>query len=279
MEDRYREIFTSAWRVSVDARERVRGQGAEVFGKDAEWTRSFDFQKPVDGYGSIKGFRFMNDGENTRMFVIRHDGNFEVLPDKPDERFVARMISELEQAKNNPTRICGWYDSEAAAREEKRLNHHNTDPTCRSTVKEVCHGFFFVHHDDFSACLKNSSNQKIDCPVSHNEFITDFKYAGSLDGREHFAYEAVPDYGGQTIYGLFDVNGRESYFPHINEYDNRDRLVPAVCKAFQEMVKEREMAKGKGQERAPGRSGDREMGRTNEAKAEKDLGERRGLRM
>ena len=104
-------------------------------------------------------------------------------------------------------------------------------------------------------------------------------YAGSLDGREHFAYEAVPDYGGQTIYGLFDVNGRESYFPHINEYDNRDRLVPAVCKAFQEMVKEREMAEGKGLGRSDGRGGDREMGQANEAKAEKDLGERRGLRM
>ena len=72
-------MFTSAWKVSVDAREKVRGQAAEVFGKDAEWTRSFDFQKPVEGYGSIKGFRFMNDGENTRMFVIRHDGNFELF--------------------------------------------------------------------------------------------------------------------------------------------------------------------------------------------------------
>ena len=165
------------------------------------------------------------------------------------------------------------------AKEEKRLNYHNTNPTCRSTVKEVCPGFFFVHHDDFSACLKNSSNQRIDCPISHNEFITDFKYAGSLDGREHFAYEAVPDYGGQTIYGLFDINGRESFFPHINEYDNRDRLVPAVCKAFQEMVKEREMAEGKGLGRSDGKGGDREMGQANEAKAEKDLGERRGLRM
>ena len=279
MKNGYRELYDAAWRVSVDARERVRGQAVEVFGKDTEWTRSFDFQRPVEGYGSIKGFRFMNDGDKTRMFVIRHDGNFELLPDKPDEKFVNKMMSELEQAKLNPTRICGWYDSETAAREEKRLNHHNTDPTCRSTVKEVCPGFFFVHHDDFSACLKNSSNQKIDCPISHNEFITDFRYAGSLEGREHFAYEAVPDYGEQTIYGLFDVNGRESYFPHINEYDNRDRLVPAVCKAFQEMVKEREMAEGKGLERAPGRSGDREMGRTNEEKAEKDLGERRGLRM
>ena len=146
-------------------------------------------------------------------------------------------------------------------------------------MTEVCPGFFFVHHDDFSACLKNSSNQRIDCPIMHNEFITDFRYAGSLDGREHFAYEAVTDYGGQTIYGLFDVNGRESYFPHINEYDNRDRLVPAVCKAFQDMVKEREMAEGKGLGRSDGRGGDREMGQANEAKAEKDLGERRGLRM
>ena len=279
MNDRYKEMFASAWRVSVDAREKVRGQAAEVFGKDAEWTRSFDFQRPVDGYGSIKGFRFMSDGDKTRMFIIRHDATFEELPQKPDERFVGTMLSELEQAKNNPIRICGWYDSEAAAREEKRLNYHNTDPTCRSTVKEVCPGFFFVHHDDFSACLKNSSNQKIDCPISHNEFITDFRYAGSLDGREHSAYEAVPDYGGQTIYGLFDVNGRESYFPHINEYDNRDRLVPAVCKAFQEMVKEREKAEDRGLEREPGRSGDRVMGRANEEKAEKDLGERRGLRL
>ena len=279
MKNGYRELYDAAWRVSVDAREKVRGQTAEVFGKDAEWTRSFDFQKPVEGYGSIKGFRFMNDGENTRMFLIRHDGNFELLPDRPDEKFVSRMMSELEQAKRNPTRICGWYDSETAAREEKRLNHHNTNPASRSTVTEVCPGFFFVHHDDFSACLKNSSNQRIDCPIMHNEFITDFKYAGSLDGREHFAYEAVPDYGGQTIYGLFDVNGRESYFPHINEYDNRDRLVLAVCKAFQEMVKEREMAEGRGLEREPRKSGEREMGRANEEKAEKDLGERRGLRM
>ena len=279
MKNGYRELYDAAWRVSVDARERVRGQAAEVFGKDAEWTRSFDFQRPVEGYGSIKGFRFMNDGENNRMFVIRHDGNFELLPDRPDEKFVSRMMSELEQAKLNPTRICGWYDSETAAREERRLNHHNTNPASRSTVTEVCPGFFFVHHDDFSACLKNSSNQRIDCPIMHNEFITDFRYAGSLDGMEHFAYEAVPDYGGQTIYGLFDVNGRESYFPHINEYDNRDRLVPAVCKAFQEMVKEREMAEGKGLGRSDGRGGDREMGQANEAKAEKDLGERRGLRM
>ena len=272
-------MYDAAWKVSVDAREKVRGQAAEVFGKDAAWTRSFDFQKPVEGYGSIKGFRFMNDGEMTRMFVIRHDGNFEILPDKPDERFVARMMTELEQAKLNPTRICGWYDSETAAREEKRLNHHNTDPINRSTVKEVCPGFFFVHYDDFSASLKNSSNQRIDCPIMHNEFITDFKYAGSLDGKEHFAYEAVPDYGGQTVYGLFDVNGKESYFPHINEYDNRDRLVPAVCKAFQDMVKEREIAEGKGLERGSGRTADRELSRANEARTEKELGERRGLRM
>lgn len=279
MKNGYRELYDAAWRVSVDARERVRGQAAEVFGKDAEWTRSFDFQKPVEGYGSIKGFRFMNDGENTRMFVIRHDGNFELLPDRPDEKFVNKMMSELEQAKLTPTRICGWYDSETAAREERRLNHHNTNPANRSTVTEVCPGFFFVHHDDFSASLKNSSNQRIDCPIMHNEFITDFRYAGSLDGREHFAYEAVPDYGGQTIYGLFDVNGKESYFPHINEYDNRDNLVPAVCKAFQEMVKEREAAEGKDMERGVDKGSGKETGKANEAKVEKDLGERRGLRM
>ena len=279
MKNCYRELYDAAWRVSVDAREKVRGQAAEVFGKDAEWTRSFDFQKPVEGYGSIKGFRFMTDGDKTRMFVIRHDGNFEALPEKPDERFVTKMLAELEQAKLNPTRICGWYDSETAAREEKRLNHHNTNPTCRSTVKEVSPGFFFVHYDDLSACLKNSSNQRIDCPIIHNEFITDFKYAGSLDGHEHFAYEAVSDYGGQTVYGLFDVNGKESYFPRINEYDNRDRLVPAVCKAFQEMVKEREMAESKGLGMTSGRGGDREMCQANEAKAEKDLGERRGLKL
>ena len=272
-------MFTAAWKVSVDARDKVRGQAAEVFGKDAEWTRSFDFQKPVEGYGSIKGFRFMTDGDKTRMFVIRHDGNFEALPEKHDERFVTKMLSELEQAKLNPTRICGWYDSETAAREEKRLNYHNTNPTCRSTVKEVCPGFFFVHYDDLSACLKNSSNQRIDCPIIHNEFITDFKYAGSLDGREHFAYEAVSDYGGQTVYGLFDVNGKESYFPHINEYDNRDNLVPAVCKAFQQMVKEREAAEGKGLERGADKGSGKETGKANEAKIEKDLGERRGLRM
>ena len=279
MKNGYRELYDAAWRVSVDARERVRGQAAEVFGKDAEWTRSFDFQKPVEGYGSIKGFRFMNDGDKTRMFVIRHDGNFELLLDRPDEKFVNKMMSELEQAKLNPTRICGWYDSETAAREEKRLNHHNTNPTCRSTVKEVCPGFFFVHYDDLSACLKNSSNQRIDCPIMHNEFITDFRYAGSLDGREHFAYEAVPDYGGQTVYGLFDVNGKESYFPHINEYDNRDNLVPAVCKAFQQMVKEREAAEGKGLERGVDKGSGKETGKANEAKIEKGLGERRGLRM
>ena len=148
MDERYKDMFTSAWKVSVDAREKVRGQAAEVFGKDAEWTRSFDFQRPVEGYGSIKGFRFMNDGENNRMFVIRHDGNFELFPDRPDEKFIHKMLAELEQAKLNPTRICGWYDSETAAREEKRLNYHNTNPTCRSTVKEVCPGFFFVHYDD-----------------------------------------------------------------------------------------------------------------------------------
>ena len=261
-------MFTAAWKVSVDAREKVRGQAAEVFGKDAEWTRSFDFQKPVEEYGSIKGFRFMNDGDKTRMFVIRHDGNFEALPEKPDERFVTKMLSELEQAKLNPTRICGWYDSEAAAREEKR-----------SKVKEVCPGFFFVHYDDLSASLKNSSNQRIDCPIIHNEFITDFKYAGSLDGREHFAYEAVSDYRGQTVYGLFDVNGKESYFPHINEYDNRDNLVPAVCKAFQQMVKEREAAEGKGLERGVDKGYGKETGKADAAKVEKDLGERRGLRM
>ena len=272
-------MFTAAWKVSVDARERVRGQAAEVFRKDAEWTRSFDFQKPVEGYGSIKGFRFMTDGDKTRMVVIRHDGNFEALPEKPDERFVTKMLAELEQAKLNPTRICGWYDSETAAREEKRLNHHNTNPACRSTVKEVCPGFFFVHYDDLSACLKNSSNQRIDCPIIHNEFITDFKYAGSLDGREHFAYEAVSDYGGQTVYGLFDVNGKESYFPRINEYDNRDNLVPAVCKAFQEMVKEHEAAEGKDMERGVDKGYGKETGKANEAKVEKDLGERRGLRM
>ena len=279
MKNGYRELYDSAWKVSVDAREKVRGQAAEVFGKDAEWTRSFDFQKPVEEYGSIKGFRFMTDGDKTRMFVIRHDGNFEALPEKPDERFVTKMLSELEQAKLNPTRICGWYDSETGAREEKRLNYHNTNPTCRSTVKEVCPGFFFVHYDDLSACLKNSSNQRIDCPIIHNEFITDFKYAGSLDGREHFAYEAVSDYGGQTVYGLFDVNGKESYFPHINEYDNRDNLVPAVCKAFQQMVKEREAAEGKGLERGVDKGSGKETGKANEAKIEKDLGERRGLRM
>ena len=279
MKNGYRELYDAAWRVSVDARERVRGQAAEVFGKDAEWTRSFDFQKPVEEYGSIKGFRFMNDGDKTRMFVIRHDGNFKLLPDRPDEKFVSRMMSELEQAKLNPTRICGWYDSETAALEEKRLNHHNTNPASRSTVNEVCPGFFFVHYDDFSACLKNSSNQRIDCPIMHNEFITDFRYAGSLDGREHFAYEAVPDYGGQTVYGLFDVNGKESYFPHINEYDNRDNLVPAVCNAFQQMVTEREAAECKGLERGVDKGSGKETGKANEAKVEKDLGERRGLRM
>ena len=48
---------------------------------------------------------------------------------------------------------------------------------------------------------------------------------------------------------------------------------------FRVMVKEREMAEGKGLGRSDGRGGDREMSQANEAKAEKDLGERRGLRL
>jgi len=240
MDERYKDMFTSAWKVSVDAREKVRGQAAEVFGKDAEWTRSFDFQKPVEGYGSIKGFRFMNDGENTRMFVIRHDGNFELLPDKPDEKFVTKMMSELEQAKLNPTRICGWFDP------NKRY------PVGAKAI-EAGPGFYLMRYEDLSGSLRNSSGQRISTPMDRHDCILDFRYAGKVDGKEHFAYE-VADYGNKvSSYGLFDVNGRETYFPHINEYDNRDRLVPAVCKAFQDMV--------------------------NEAKVENDLGERRGLRL
>ena len=272
MDDRYKDMFSAAWKVSVDARERVRGQASELFGKDAEWTRSFDFQKPVEGYGNIKGFRFMNDGEKTRMFMIKHNGDLLILPEKPDDGFVKKMMSELEQAKLSPTRICGWYDSETAAREEKRLNHH-TIPNCRNTITEVCPGFFYVHFDDMSACLKNSSNQRIDCPISHNEFITDFKYAGSLDGKEYFAYEAVPDYGGQTIYGLFNVDGKESYFPHINEYDNRDRLVPAVCKAFGDMVKEREKTEHKTIRN------NTKNDKSNDPKPDKNPWERRGIKL
>ena len=233
-------MFTSAWKVSVDAREKVRGHAAEVFGKDAEWTRSFDFQKPVEGYGSIKGFRFMNDGENTRMFVIRHDGNFELLPDRPDEKFVTKMMSELEQAKLNPTRICGWFDP------NKRY------PVGAKSI-EAGPGFYLMRYEDLSGSLRNSSGQRIATPMDRHDCILDFRYAGKVDGKEYFAYE-VADYGNKvSSYGLFDVNGREAYFPHINEYENRDRLVPAVCKAFQEMA--------------------------NEAKVENDLGERRGLRL
>ena len=55
--------------------------------------------------------------------------------------------------------------------------------------------------------------------------------------------------------------------------------MPAVCKAFQEIVKEREMTEGKCLGRTSERSADREMGRANEAKAENDPGERRGLRI
>ena len=227
--DSYRELANAAWRVSVDARESVRGEAEQMFGKGAEWTRSFDFQRPVEGYYGIKGFRFMSDDEKTRMFVIRHDGSLEVLPEKPEAKFVNKMMSELELAKSNPARICGWFAP------NKRY------PVGAKAI-EAGPGFYLMRYEDLSGSLRNSSGQRIPTPMDQYDFILDFKYAGKANGKEHFAYE-VADYGNKVrSYGLFDVNGQEAYFPHINEYENADRLVPAVCESFQRMVKEQEEA-------------------------------------
>ena len=249
--DGYKELANAAWRVSVDAREKVRGEAEQMFGKGAEWTRSFDFQRPVEGYYGIKGFRFMSDDEKTRMFVIRHDGSLEVLPEKPEEKFVDKMMSELEQAKNNPTRICGWFDPS------------RQHPAGGKAI-EAGPGFYLMRYEDLSGSLRNSSGQRVPTPMDRYDCILDFKYAGKADGKEHFAYE-VADYGNRVrSYGLFDVNGQEAYFPHINEYENADRLVPAVCESFQEMVREQEEAQMR----------ERHIGKN----PEMDLGETRGIK-
>lgn len=249
--DSYRELANAAWRVSVDAREPVRGEAEQMFGKGAEWTRSFDFQRPVEGYYGIKGFRFMSDDEKTRMFVIRHDGSLEVLPEKPEPKFVDKMMSELVLAKSNPARICGWFDP-------------NKRYPAGATAMEAGQGFYLMRYEDLSGLLKNSSGQRIPTPMDQYDFILDFKYAGKANGKEHFAYE-VADYGNKVrSYGLFDVNGQEAYFPHINEYENADRLVPAVCESFQRMVKEQEEA----------RTNDRHYGKDPDL----DLSETRGLK-
>lgn len=249
--DSYKELANAAWRVSVDAREKVRGEAEQMFGKGAEWTRSFDFQRPVEGYYGIKGFRFMSDDEKTRMFVIRHDGSLEVLPEKPEEKFVDKMMSELELAKNNPTRICGWLDP-------------NRQYPAGCKAMEAGPGFYLMRYEDLSGSLRNSSGQRVPTPMDRYDCILDFKYAGKADGKEHFAYE-VADYGNRVrSYGLFDVNGREAYFPHINEYENADRLVPAVCESFQEMVREQEEAQMR----------ERHIGKN----PEMDLGETRGIK-
>lgn len=249
--DGYRELANAAWRVSVDAGEPVRGEAEQMFGKGAEWTRSFDFQRPVEGYYGIKGFRFMSDDEKTRMFVIRHDGSLEVLPEKPETKFVDKMMSELELAKSNPTRICGWLEP-------------NKRYPAGATAMEAGPGFYLMRYEDLSGSLRNSSGQRIPTPMDRYDFILDFKYAGKANGKEHFAYE-VADYGNKVrSYGLFDVNGQEAYFPHINEYENADRLVPAVCESFQRMVKEQEEA----------RTNDRHVGKGSDM----DLGEARGLK-
>lgn len=249
--DSYRELANAAWRVSVDAREPVRGEAEKMFGKGAEWTRSFDFQRPVEGYYGIKGFRFMSDDEKTRMFVIRHDGSLEVLPEKPEVQFVDKIMSELEQAKNNPNRICGWLDP-------------NRKYPAGGKAMEASSGFYLMKYEDLSGSLRNSSGQRIPTPMDRYDFILDFKYAGKANGKEHFAYE-VADYGNKVrSYGLFDVNGQEAYFPHINEYENADRLVPAVCESFQRMVKEQEEA----------RTNDRHLGKGSDL----DMSETRGLK-
>ncbi len=249
--DSYKELANAAWRVAVDAREPVRGEAEQLFGKGAEWTRSFDFQRPVEGYYGIKGFRFMADDEKTRMFVIRHDGSLEVLPEKPEAQFIDKMMSELEQAKNNPTRICGWFDP-------------NRKYPAGGKAMEAGPGFYLMKYDDLSGSLRNSSGQRIPTPMDRYDFILDFKYAGKANGKEHFAYE-VADYGNKVrSYGLFDVNGQEAYFPHINEYENADRLVPAVCESFQRMLKEQEEA----------RINDRHLGKASDI----DLGEIRGIK-
>ncbi len=238
METAYKKLFTAAWRVSVDARGQVRGKGEELFGNGARWLRSFDFQRPVQGYCQVRGFRFMNEDGRTRMFILKHDGDFMDLPATPDEKFVSTMLKELETAKENPYRICTWYDEYSAMAEENRLNSEEVFDR-KHKIIQVCPGIFLKHYNDMSAALVNSSGQRLDTPLHDYDFILDFKYAGKMNGLEHFAYEAS-SFNGEHVYGLFDVNGKHASFPHINENENRDRLVDAVCESFRKMVREQQ---------------------------------------
>lgn len=197
------ELFSRAWRMSVDNREKVRCNAEAIFGKDACWTRCFDFKKPIEGHRHIKGIRFMtsNDG-TTCMYTIRHDGNVDSVV---DENLRNTLISEIKTMPSSEKGICGWI---------KEVSRKYDD--IEVEIKNLGGGLYWKRYNDGSGSILNSSGQILHFELPKYDNIQAVIYLGKYDGMEVLAIRSA-DFSISSV-GLYDINGKNvSFHPGLDK--------------------------------------------------------------
>ena len=187
------ELFSRAWRMSVDNREKVRCNAEAIFGKDACWTRCFDFKKPIEGHRHIKGIRFMtsNDG-TTCMYTIRHDGNVDSVV---DDHLKNTLITEIKTMPSSEKGICGWI---------KEVSRKYDD--IEVEIKKLGGGLYWKRYNDGSGSILNSSGQILDFELPKYDNIQAVIYLGKYDDMEVLAIRSA-DFSISSV-GLYDINGK-----------------------------------------------------------------------
>lgn len=231
------ELFSIAWRKSVDNREKVRGNAETIFGKDACWTRSFDFKKPIESHRHIKGIRFMtlNNG-TTCMYAIRHDGNVEQIVNT-DLRNT--LISEIKMMPSSEKGVSGWL------KERKNINYDIKDLDSYIII-DIGGGLYRKRYNDGSNCILNSSGQYLKFKLPFYEEVVDAKYLGKYDGMEIIAILSKDNNLPSSV-GLYDISGKRLLFhpvlSTINCYfidaDGREKTVPLndIANEFAKLTK------------------------------------------
>ena len=198
----HQELFTRAWRMSTDCKEQVRGNAITLFGENAIWTRGFDFKKPVENFRNIKGIRFMTINHQTKMYLIKHNGD---IDSDISNEIKKTLLQEIENSTTSEKGICGWV---------KERKYKLVDFSIR-TIKEIGNGLYCVYHDDGGDYFVNSSNQRLHFNMPPYEFILGCSYLGKYDNLDVFVIKSTDWASGMRglgDMGFYDMNGKSISF-------------------------------------------------------------------
>lgn len=226
----YDSIYKEAWAVSRDLREPVNGSFANEFSGPAEWTRSVDFVKPIPKYADLRGIRFMTFKDGTKAYVLKH--NLDVIP-----------LSKIDNPKMEDAIRYGLADVLFTPKEQRSRKHPGIDSIRRNPEVSECEeigksGMYFVRYNDASGGLYNSLGQQVKTQMENYEFLTGYKYLGTLQGKEHFAFSGVTDWYNRNHPEMYmmDTAGNVEHFkdPRLSEFYSLESMKEAFDKLVAE---------------------------------------------